>query len=146
MRPSRAVGLSLLFAVLEACAPGSSAPPAAVVDVKPVPSARAMPVVPDADAGARAVVLPPMDAAQRLASEGRAYAARGEYAAALNQLEAAYRISPSDDLLYDIGSTLEAMGRRAEAASVYEKFLQSDLSHMDRMSMELRIKQLRGGP
>ena len=33
--------------------------------------------------------------------------------------------------------------RNGEAADVYEHYLQSDLSHMDRMSMELRIKQLR---
>jgi hypothetical protein len=38
------------------------------------------------------------------------------------------------------------MGRKHEAADVYEKYLQGDLSHMDRMTMELRIKQLRSAP
>lgn len=87
-----------------------------------------------------------MQAAERLLAEGHAYARRGEHAAALNRFETAYRISPSDEILYAIGHTLEDMGRRGEAAEVFEKLLQGDLSHMDRMSMELRIKQLRGGP
>ena len=139
-------GLGALGA-LGACSPGpsGSARPA-VVDVTPVPSARAEPGVAESDAGARRIALPGVDAAQSLIAEGRAYAERGEYPAALNRFETAYRISPSDRVLYDIGRTLELMGRRGEAAEVYEKYLQSDLSHMDRMTMELRIKELRSAP
>lgn len=147
-RVPRALGaLGALLGSLGACSPGTSgtAPPA-VVDVKPVPSSRGAAIVAEADAGARSVVLPAIDAADRLVAEGRAYAERGEYPAALNRFETAYRIAGSDGVLYDIGRTLELMGRRGEAAEVYEKLLQGDLSHMDRMTMELRIKQLRGAP
>lgn len=87
-----------------------------------------------------------MDVAERLVAEGRVHAARGDYPAALNRFETAYRIAPSDDVLYDLGRTLELMGRHHEAAAVYEKSHQGDLSHMDRMTMELRIKQLRSAP
>jgi len=133
----------LLLCAVGACSPAAP-PPAAVVDVKPVGSASVGGVA-EVDAGARAVTLPPIDAADRLAAEGRAYAARGELTAALNRFENAYRISPSDDVLYEIGRTLERMGRHREAADVYEKALQGDLSPTDRSSMELRIQQLRGG-
>jgi tetratricopeptide (TPR) repeat protein len=136
--------VALLLFTLMACAP-AAAPPAAVVDVKPVASSR-VGTVAEIDAGPRPTTLPPIETADRLAAEGRAYAARGELAAALNRFETAYRISPSDDVLYEIGRTLELMGRRREAAEVYEKSLQGDLSHMDRMSLELRIQQLRTAP
>ena len=137
----------LLLGGLGACSPGASgSAPVATVDVKPVPSSRSAAPPAEVEAGARPTVLPAMDAAERLVAEGRAYAERAEYPAALNRFETAYRISPSDRVLYHIGQTLELMGRRGEAAEVYEKYLQSDLSHMDRMTMELRIKQLRSAP
>ena len=141
MRTSGILGLAAL--TLAAFSPGESAPPASPVDVAPVqsatPSAEPEPL-PDGR-----VRLPSMGAADKLTAEGRVYANRGEYPAALDRFENAYRISPSDEVLYEIGHTLERMGKRQEAANVYEKLLQGDLSSTDRMSMELRIKQLRGG-
>ena len=135
----------LLVCALASCSPAASPPTAAVVDVKLVPRLDAE-VADEIDAGPRPLRLPPMQAADRLFAEGRAYAQAGQHAAALDRFENAYRISPSDEILYWIGQSLENLGRRGEAAEVYEKYLQSDLSHIDRMSMELRIKQLRGGP
>ena len=138
-----AAALSLLLGG-SACSPASTRT-SAVVDVNPVPSARVStrPAEPN---GEGRVLLPPMGAADKLVAEGRVYAQRGEYPAALNRFETAYRISPGDELLYDIGRTLELMGRKREAADVYEKSLQGELSHADRMSMELRIKELRASP
>ena len=135
-------GLAAL--ILAACAPAESTPPVSPVDVAPVQSARANPSEPEQLPDGR-VRLPPMGAADKLTSEGRVYAEHGDYPAALNRFENAYRISPSDEVLYEIGHTLERMGKRQEAANVYEKLLQGDLSSTDRMSMEMRIKQLRGG-
>ena len=135
-----------LLLLLCACSPNAAASPtAAVVDVKSVP-------VPDAGiaaevvAGPRRLSLPPMQASDRLFAEGRAYAQAGQDAAALDRFENAYRIAPSDEILYAIGQSLENLGRRGEAAAIYERYLQGDLSPTDRMSMELRIRQLRGPP
>src|SRR4051812_865805 len=91
MRRRWVLEVSVVLAA-SACAP-ASAPPAAVVEVRPV--ATVAPIS-EADAGPRPLTLPPIETADRLAAEGRAYAARAEYAAALNRFEAAYRISPSD--------------------------------------------------
>ena len=132
-----------LLVLIVACSPAAGGAPSAVVEVRPVAGSDAGGAT-DIEAGPRPVTLPPMQAAERLLAEGRAYAQRGEHAAALNRFETAYRISPSDESLYSIGQTLEDMGRRGEAAEIYEKLLQGDLSPMDRMSMELRIQQLRG--
>ena len=143
MRASCILGLAAL--TLLACGPGESTPPASPVDVAPVQSGSASPSDPEPGADGR-VHLPSMGAADKLTAEGRVYANRGDYPAALNRFENAYRISPSDEVLYEIGHTLERMGKRQEAANVYEKLLQGDLSSTDRSSMELRIKQLRGGP
>jgi tetratricopeptide (TPR) repeat protein len=140
----RSAALLLLVA---ACAPARPPAAAAVVEVKPVAASAETLPEPDGSPGFRAgVLLPPMAAAERLFAEGRAYAERGEDAAALDRFETSYRIAPNDAALYGIGQTLERMGRRGEAAEVYEKYLQTDLSPMDRMSMELRIQQLRRGP
>jgi len=141
MRSSAAL---LLF--LFACSPPTSAAPtAAVVDVKSVPVPDA-PFTAEVDGPPRRVSLPPMQAADRLFAEGRAYAQAGQHAAALDRFESAYRIAPSDEILYGIGHSLESLGRRGEAAAIYERYLHGDLSAIDRMSMELRIQQLRTPP
>lgn len=141
MRVSGILGLAAL--TLAACAPGGATPPASPVDVAPVPSAA--PSADNEQSPDGRVRLPSMGAADKLTAEGRVYANRGEYPAALDRFENAYRISPSDEVLYEIGRALEHMGKRQQAANVYEKLLQGDLSSADRMSMEVRIKELRGG-
>ena len=137
-------GIAPLLLLL-ACSPAAAPPSAAVVDVKAIGRADGG-VADEVDAGPKQLRLPPMQAADRLFAEGRAYAQAGQHAAALDRFENAYRISPSDEILYGIGQSLENLGRRGEAAEVYEKYLQGDLSHTDRMSMEMRIRALRGGP
>src|SRR5439155_24878187 len=70
---------------------------------------------------------------------------RGDYTTAIQELETAYRIEPRPELLYDMGECLEKLGRRAEAASMYERYVREDksISLIDRMSVELRISQFR---
>ncbi len=135
-------GVGLLL-ILLACSPGAAPPAAAMVDVKAVSRADGG-IAEEVDAGPEPVRLPPMRAADRLFAEGRAYAQAGQHAAALDRFESAYRISPSDEILYWIGRSLENLGRRGEAAMIYERYLQSELSPTDRMSMEMRIRELRG--
>ena len=135
-------GVGLLL-ILLACSPAAASPTAAMVDVKAVSRADGG-IAEEVDAGPKPVRLPPMQAADRLFAEGRAYAQAGQHAAALDRFENAYRISPSDEILYWIGRSLENLGRRGEAAMIYERYLQSELSPTDRMSMEMRIRELRG--
>jgi len=91
---------------------------------------------------------PPTDAdeARRLRQEGRQLLEQTAYPEAIAKLEASMKKAPNPELLYDIGRAYELMGKRTEAADTYELYVsKGDLSHMDRMSMELRIKQLRAG-
>lgn len=136
---------SLLLLVLVGCArAAATGDTPATLDVKPVASARPIEVS-GSDAGdGRRRAIPAFEAADRLVAEARALSARGEYAPALERFEAAFRMAPNDDVLYEVGRTLELLGRNREAAETYEKLLQGDLSPTDRMSMELRIRQLRG--
>jgi hypothetical protein len=51
-----------------------------------------------------------------------------------------------NEQLYAKGSELEKQGRWEEAANAYQKYvfaMGDAMTHIDRMSMELRIKQLR---
>jgi len=84
--------------------------------------------------------------ARRLFQEGKVFFDRADYPHALERFVEAQHLVPRPATLYDIGRTLELMSRTTEAADVYELYLRTDLSHMDRMSMELRIKQLRATP
>ena len=138
-----------------------AAPPPAVVDVAPTaptaPAASGLSETPSTpvaggprtredDGGAleaRSARVNEVAEARRLFSEGRECFGRGDYPQALERFEAANRLAPAPALLYDIGRTLELLGRRRDAADAYERYLQTGLSHTDRSSMELRIKLLR---
>ena len=99
----------------------------------------------------RAAKAPPVDAgptveddARRLMLEGRELAKQKAYPEAIAKFEASMKKVPNVELYYDIGSAYEALGQNHKAAEIYEIYVaKGELSHMDRMSMELRIKQLR---
>lgn len=142
-----AAPLSVLSLVLSACGGPEARRPEGpvVVDVARTPPVDAAAALPE-DAGARPEHAPRdhEDLAKRLFREGRQHFDAGEYELALERFEAAYKASPKVELLYDIGRTLELMGRKSDAADVYERYTrQADLTYIDRSSMELRIKQLR---
>jgi hypothetical protein len=83
----------------------------------------------------------------RLVEEGRELASRGAHAEAIRKFEASMKAVANPALLYDIGRSYELLGKKQEAAETYEKCVFSnDLSHTDKMSMELRIKLLRESP
>ncbi len=94
---------------------------------------------------------PPVDAApteadeaRRLMLEGRQLVQERAFAEAITKFEASMKKVPNVELYYDIGSAYEQLGERQKAADTYEIYVaKGDLSHMDKMTMELRIKQLR---
>jgi tetratricopeptide (TPR) repeat protein len=136
--------LSIPFVVL-ACGAGSRAPGPSVVDVGATPDAGAV-VVDDARARPTARRTKEEEARELFALGRKAYA-DGDYAGALRLFTDAQHAAARPEVLYDIGSCLEKMGRREEAAAIYEDYVRSgNLSHIDRMSMELRIEQLRAAP
>lgn len=123
--------------VVVACGAQQTSSSPTVVDVNPAASRSALDV-PDADA-------PRGSDAQELFRQGREAFANGDYEPAKKRFEAAFAADARPEILYDIGACLEKMGRREEAAATYERYLRADkdISHIDRMSMELRIEQLR---
>ena len=138
----------LVMTVLVGCGGVAVGSPPAAVEVMPVASAP--PVHASEERGGVAETSPPsipaFDAAERLVAAARALRAEGEYEAALARFEAAHRMAPIRDVLFEIGRTLELLRRDREAAEVYEAILQEELTQRSRRSLELRIKQLRGGP
>ena len=130
MRRMRRLFIAL---VVGACADRSNASGPNVIDVPRADKA------PPIDAGTT-----DQDEARRLMVEGRQLVAKKAYAEAIPKFEASMKKVWNAQLLYDIGSCYEAMGEHHKAADTYEMYVaKGDLSHIDRMSMELRIKQLR---
>ncbi len=63
------------------------------------------------------------DRASNLLAQGNKLLQKGEHAAALAKYEAAYDSYPSPSLLLNIGTTLRVLGRHAEAANTYAKWM-----------------------
>lgn len=71
----------------------------------------------------------------------------GRYAEALKAFEEAYRLHPSAGLLYNQAACLEQLGRKSEAADMYERYLdEQDKDVYDTKTPQIRerIKTLRG--
>jgi hypothetical protein len=62
--------------------------------------------------------------AQKLVSQGVAAANQGIFTDALESFEQAYELYPSPKILINIGTSLRHLGRNAEAARIYELYLQ----------------------
>ncbi len=85
--------------------------------------------------------------AQSLLKQGTALYTRGDFAAALERFEAAYRIYPSAKLQFNIGQADRELGRPLEAFQAFEKFLASSpdaapeiLAEARQSDTELRAK------
>jgi len=65
------------------------------------------------------------------------------YEAALHEFEVAYATQPVPALLYDIARCLEQLGRKAEAAQAYERFLESSPEAENASEIRARIDDLR---
>jgi tetratricopeptide (TPR) repeat protein len=62
--------------------------------------------------------------AQKLVSAGFIAAKRGVFTEALEKFEAAYDLYPSPKILLNIGTSLRHLGRNADAARIYELYLE----------------------
>ena len=85
--------------------------------------------------------------AQSLLKQGTALYTHGDFAAALEKFEAAYRIYPSAKLQFNIGQADRELGRPLEAFQAFEKFLASSpdaapeiLAEARQSDTELRAK------
>lgn len=70
----------------------------------------------------------------------------GDDQATVECLRREHRRTGNPELLYEIGSALERLGRSKDAADTYQKYVLAKgdmLTYIDRSSMELRIKELR---
>jgi tetratricopeptide (TPR) repeat protein len=72
----------------------------------------------------------------------RAYE-RGEYDAALEHFQAAYDAAPSPEFWFNIGRCHERLGRWAEAASAYERYLAGKPTVEDAVTIRERISDLK---
>lgn len=61
--------------------------------------------------------------ARALFDEGNALIDTGKYVDALDKFRAAYSLWPNAKILLNIGTTLRALGRNAEAADAYDKYV-----------------------
>ena len=86
--------------------------------------------------------------AQALLSEGNRLLAEADFNAALDKYRAAYELFPAAKLLINIGTVLRHLGRNAEAADTYERYLshpEADPGRGDELKRILReIDQLTG--
>lgn len=115
--------------------------PAASEDAEPPPAA--------SNSGRRIEVKEPpggdvmMNEARRRFDAGVDLYRKGLYRAAHAEFERAYDLSALPELLYNLGNTLQAMGRLAEAADRYERYLKASPGATDRAAVEELIGQLR---
>lgn len=84
-----------------------------------------------------------MNEARRRFDAGVDLYRKGLYRAAHAEFERAYDLSALPELLYNLGNTLQAMGRLAEAADRYERYLKASPGASDRAAVEELIGQLR---
>jgi len=74
-------------------------------------------------AGAGATSDVDKERARTLFTDGNALIDKGKYVDALEKFRAAYALWPNAKILLNIGTTLRALGRNAEAADAYEKYI-----------------------
>src|SRR5438105_1944763 len=74
---------------------------------------------------ARPAAADPVAEAKRLKDVAAEAFLRGDYAAALESFQSAYRIHPTPNLRYDVAVALSKMGRYDEAVEAFEDFLAS---------------------
>lgn len=84
-----------------------------------------------------------MNEARRRFDAGVDLYRKGLYRAAHAEFERAYDLSALPELLYNLGNTLQALGRLAEAADRYERYLKASPGATDRAAVEELIGQLR---
>jgi tetratricopeptide (TPR) repeat protein len=83
------------------------------------------------------------EASRQHYAAGAAAYERGEYDVALGQFQAAYDAAPSPELWFNIGRCHERLGRWAEAAAAYERYLAGKPTVEDAVQIRERISDLK---
>lgn len=97
----------------------------------------------NASAIAEAPKETPKEKAQRLLQEGFQHLDEGESAAALGYFRDAYATFPRANLLLNIASALRQLGKNAESASVYRRYLTDpDASNARREQVERILREI----
>src|SRR5690349_13878725 len=65
----------------------------------------------------------PQQEAKRHFQQGKAYQDNGAYEDAVREYEAAYKLAPLPDLLFNIGQAYRLKGDRRKAIEAYQKYL-----------------------
>lgn len=68
-----------------------------------------------------------------------AYFDEGDFASAVHELDAAYRLHAAPELQYNLGECYEKLGRLDEAAAAYQKYLGGSRDARDRSEVVARI-------
>ncbi len=92
---------------------------------------------------ARAEVDEKTERARTHLKAGVAYYDEGRYDDAAREMEAAYALKPLADLQYNLAQCYERLGRLADAAAAYEKYLAGKPGADDHSAVEQRVKNLR---
>jgi tetratricopeptide (TPR) repeat protein len=83
------------------------------------------------------------DASRIAYAEGAKSYERGDYDAALTQFQRAYDLAPSPEFWFNIARCHERLGRWAEAAGAYERYLAGKPTVEDAVQIRERISDLR---
>jgi tetratricopeptide (TPR) repeat protein len=87
-------------------------------------------------------VDPQAQAARVHLAAGIAYFSEGRFEEALHEMESAHRLAPVADLEYNLGQCLERLGRFADAAAAYRRYLDGKRDADDRKEVEAEIARL----
>lgn len=90
------------------------------------------------------ITAPGMTGAQQWRERGIAQYKAGRFERAAAAFAEAYRLNPLSSFLYDQADALERLGRRAEAADLYERYLAAGPLSGDVPKVTTRIRKLRG--
>jgi tetratricopeptide (TPR) repeat protein len=83
-----------------------------------------------------------LDSARAHLFAGIAYYDEARYDDAAREMEAAYRLKPLPALLYNLAQCYERLGRAADAAETYRRYLSASPRAEDRVVVETRIRNL----
>ncbi len=71
-----------------------------------------------------------------------AHVERKEYAEAIREFEAAYRLKPAPSFLYNIGVVNQIAGKNAAALDAFQRYLGTQPSREDRLEAERRLAEV----
>jgi len=86
---------------------------------------------------------PTREMAKRHYDNGAAYYSQADYKAAIDEFQKAYKLNRAPELLHNLGRCHEALGELDRAIELFEQYLRERPKAPNRVTLELRIKNLR---